>query len=102
MELFNKKLQYYQTLDNHAKNIAKKASVGHPISQDIMLSIVAFYESAKIELKFKNDKFSSAYHSPITSELEFFIARLLFYYSEFNKLDWVIYLRKQRQKTAPD
>jgi len=47
-------------------------------------------------------KFESAYHNAISSDCEFLISRVLYYFAHFKKLDWKIYLRRQFKGTAPD
>lgn len=64
--------------------------------------ISELYDSVKVEKNFTNKKFESAYHAPVTSDLEFLIARILYHYSKIKNLDWKIYLRRQKKKTAPD
>jgi hypothetical protein len=60
------------------------------------------YQSAKVEHQFKDDFFETAYHSPITGELEFFISRIIYHQSKALNKDWKILLRRQEKKTAPD
>lgn len=103
MDLITLKSSYYAKLDQSAASIADNLSSEKMATTDILNLIIDLYKSAKVELLFSNkDKFQSAYHSPITSELEFVISRILFHFSERNILGWAIYLRKQKDKTAPD
>jgi len=41
--------------------------------------------------------FSAAYHTPITGDLEFLIARTLYHYSLENELGWEVHLRRQKK-----
>lgn len=103
MDIISSKLGYYNTLDSKAQAIAENLKNEKPVTNEIMKVIIDLYKSAKVEHNFTNiDKFESAYHSPITSELEFVISRILYHYSENNELGWKILLRKQKEKTAPD
>lgn len=103
MTIYSHKLKYYEELDSSALKIAQDLRSKKEVSAEIMNVIIDLYKAAKVEQRFVDQqKFESAYHSPITSELEFFISRILVHYSEVNKLGWKILLRKQKQKTAPD
>jgi hypothetical protein len=89
----------------NANNIAKLFSLEgkYSITEEILKAIITLYDSAKIEQYFKEDDlFDSAYHTPITGEFEFFIARILYHLSNVKKCNWKILLRKQENKTAPD
>lgn len=103
MTIYSHKLKYYQELDLSALKIAQDLTSKKDVSVAIMQVIIDLYKAAKVEQQFvAEQKFESAYHSPITSELEFFISRILFHYSDVNKLGWKILLRRQVKKTAPD
>jgi hypothetical protein len=102
MDVTSLKYSFYKSLDEKASSIANELQKKSKVTATILETIISLYESAKIELKFKNDYFESAYHSPITSELEFFISRILYHFSQLNNLKWKILLRRQKQKTAPD
>jgi len=95
------KKDYYNYLDRKARHLAYKLSKSQPVTKLILDYIKELYESAKVD-NLRNNKFESAYHNPISSELEFLIARILYHYSNFKKTDWKIYLRRQVGKTAPD
>lgn len=71
-------------MDNVANSVADEFRQQHPITETILKTIAELYQSAKVERTFKNDNFDCAYHSPITGELEFFISRLLYHYSNKN------------------
>jgi len=96
------KKDYYSHLDKKARYLAHKLSRGIDVTTLILDYIKELYDSAKSESNFQNEKFKVAYHNPISSELEFLIARVLHHYSSSKKLNWMIYLRKQVKKTAPD
>ncbi len=95
------KKDYYSYLDRKARHIAYKLAKSQSVTKLILDYIKELYTSAKLD-NLKNDKFESAYHNPVSSELEFLIARILYHYSNFKKHDWKIYLRRQVGKTAPD
>ncbi len=100
-KLISLKKNYYNYLDSKARYIAIKLSKKQKVTILLLDYIKELYESAK-DNNFNNEKFESAYHNPITSELEFLIARALYHYSIIKKTDWKIYLRRQFGKTAPD
>lgn len=96
------KKAYYNYLDRKARNLAhilKRRKNGTKLLLDY---IEELYDSAKTDAEFGNEKFEAAYHNPISSELEFLVARTLYHYSNLKDLGWKIYLRRQRGKTAPD
>jgi len=101
-------LKFYQTIDEKANEIAKKISKNENVTSDILQFINEIYnEVASYKEHFRDDdKFESAYHEPITSYLEFFIARILYHLSIIKQLNWKIYLRRQVGKkpnrVAPD
>jgi hypothetical protein len=100
-------LKFYQMIDEKANEIAKKISNNENVTSDILQFINKIYiEVASYKEHFHDDKFESAYHEPITPYLEFFIARILYHFSEIKKLGWKIYLRRQVGKkpnrVAPD
>ncbi|MVN23549.1 hypothetical protein [Mucilaginibacter arboris] len=100
--LYQTRLAYLSEIDKTAKFISEEFTSGKQISEQILKTIIDLYESAKVEQSFKGESFETAYHSPITGELEFLIARILFHYSAINNKRWKIYLRRQESKTAPD
>lgn len=100
--MINSRLKYYQDIDANARVIASDFVRELPISDKILKSIIAMYQSAKVEQEFIDDFFEAAYHSPITGELEFFISRILYHLSKALNKDWKIFLRRQKKKTAPD
>lgn len=100
--MINSRLKYYQDIDDNAKAIANDFVRQLPITDKVLNAIIAMYQSAKVEQQFKDDFFETAYHSPITGELEFFISRILYHQSKALNKDWKILLRRQEKKTAPD
>ncbi|MBL0255097.1 MAG: hypothetical protein IPQ27_09070 [Chitinophagaceae bacterium] len=100
--MFQTRLAYLSDIDKIAKSIAEDFTGGQKITERLLKTIIDLYQSAKVEQAFKDEYFETAYHSPITGELEFFIARILFHYSALNDKKWKIYLRRQESKTAPD
>lgn len=91
---------YYDSIDKMAKKIAD--NFGGSITQEILKFINELYDSAKVEQSFKSSSFETAYHAPISSELEFYIARIFYHLSELERKEWKILLRRQQGKTAPD
>ncbi|HUC83484.1 MAG TPA: hypothetical protein VMR70_21405 [Flavisolibacter sp.] len=102
ISMYGTRLQYIQAIDAAAESIAGAFCNGEPITERILRTICSIYESAKVEQHFKDEHFDTAYHSPITGELEFLIARILYHYSQQTGKGWSIYLRRQESKTAPD
>lgn len=95
------KKDYYHYLDRKARHIAYKLSKRKPVTKLILDYIKELYTCEKID-SFDSKRFKSAYHNPISSDLEFLVARILYHYSGFKKSGWKIYLRSQVGKTAPD
>ena len=94
--------EYYRYINKKARHLGYSLTNNKPVSKLILDYIAELYESAKLVESYENNNFESAYHNPITSDLEFLIARTLIHYSNQNKLNWKIYLRRQVRKTAPD
>lgn len=82
--MFQTRLAYLSDIDKIAKSIAEDFTGGQKITERLLKTIIDLYQSAKVEQAFKDEYFETAYHSPITGELEFFIARILFHYSALN------------------
>lgn len=93
---------YYDSIDKMAKKIADNFVAGGSITQEILKFINELYDSTKVEQSFKSSSFETAYHAPISSELEFYIARIFYHLSELERKEWKILLRSQQGKTAPD
>ncbi len=93
---------YYDSIDKMAKKIADNFVAGGSITQEILKFINELYDSTKVEQSFKSSSFETAYHAPISSELEFYIARIFYHLSELERKEWKILLRRQQGKTAPD
>lgn len=85
-----------------ASQIANDYKNGHRISENILLFINQIYRGAQAEKIYSDSNFSCAYHSPISGDLEFFIARILYHLSSFYKKDWNILLRRQSRGKTPD
>lgn len=100
--MIGNKHDYYLALDQTAINISNKYLEGKPVTELILNTILNLYKEAQVEQKFKDGSFESAYHAPITSEFEFFIARIFYHLSKKKKLNYQISLRKQKHNTAPD
>jgi hypothetical protein len=96
------KKSFYERIDLKANKIAQKFTGGGKITSDILEEIIDLYDSAKVEQDFADPFFETAYHTPISGDLEFFIARILYHYSKLNDQEWKILLRKQEKNTAPD
>ena len=96
------KKDYYNYLDRGARHLAYKLVEKRPVTKLLLSYISDLYDSAKCEKFYVNENFETAYHSPISSDLEFLVSRILYHYSGKLDLGWKIYLRRQYQKTAPD
>lgn len=107
-KLINLKKQYFNYLDRKARHIARKLTKKQKVTKLLLDYISELYDSANTEKDFSNDNFQSAYHQPITSELEFLLARIFYHFSNMQKLGWSIRLRKQKKSdrigklVAPD
>lgn len=101
-KLIQLKKNYYNYLDKKARHVAFNLFKKRKITNLLLDYISELYDSANVEKDFSNKRFESAYHNPITSELEFLIARILYHYSNVNNLNWKVFLRRQKRKTAPD
>ena len=90
---------YYDYLDRKARNLAKIHS-----TKLLLVYIHELYTCTNIESDFRNDNFETAYHHPVTSDLEFLIARTVYHYLKRSKSksDWKVYLRRQVDGVAPD
>jgi len=102
IKMLDYKKQYYNKIDEKAKEIANDFINRKPITESILKFINELYLSAKVEQSFKSSSFETAYHAPISSELEFYIARIFYHLSELERKEWKILLRRQQGKTAPD
>jgi hypothetical protein len=92
---------YYSYLDGKAKYIASQLSENRPVTKLILDYVKELYASARSGMFADKDKnFEAAYHNPISSDLEFLVARALYHYSK--NLGWKILLRCQKDKSAPD
>ncbi len=93
------RVKYYKIIDSWAKQNAlklKNKELDHSVSADLLKQISAIYMGAKVESIIEpNTNFSTAYHTPITGDLEYLIARTLYRYSLEEELGWEVYLRKQ-------
>jgi hypothetical protein len=91
---------YVKTLNEKAFEIAKKYCSKKKITLEILKVIIELYESAKYEIKI--DGLSSAYHNPITSDFELFIALIITNIIKLKKINWNVDLRRQKNKSVPD
>jgi len=89
-------------IDRQANIIALDFVKGKLISETIIKTIIELYSSAQVERVLKDDHFEAAYHATVTGEVEFLISRILYHYSIKKNLEWKIYLRRQKDKVAPD
>lgn len=102
-KLEKNKKEYYQVIDSEAKNLARDLAEKRTVTDSILLYTHKLYQAAKSERSYKDeDTFDTAYHAPITSDFEFFIARILLHYSKLRNKNWKIYLRRQMKGTAVD
>lgn len=96
------KKEYFHILDKKARHIAHNLVLKKKVTKLLLKYIHMLYISAQAERKYKNEYFGSAYHQPITSDLEFMLARIFHHYSLKTSLDWEIYLRKQIKDTSAE
>lgn len=98
------KKKYYQILDKKSRYIANRLRKGNEVTKVLLDYIQELYMSENnLKTYYFEDKiFEYAYHQPITSDLEFLIARILFNYSKIKGLKWEIYLRRQENSITPD
>lgn len=96
------RLTLFRLLDEHAKKLGQKLLDGQHVTEDLLKIIADIYTSARVERAFWDAHFEAAYHSPITGELEFLVARTLYHYSQLRGFEWKILMRRQVGKTAPD
>lgn len=97
------KKNYYTYLDRKARHLAYSLSKSKNTTKLLLNYIVELYKSENnLKALYRNRKFESAYHNPISSDLEFVVSRVLYHYSALKNLNWKIYLRRQVGKTAPD
>lgn len=89
-------------LDNAAKELSRLPVAGTTYTNEILRTIARLYRSAKDETRFSDEFFESAYHSPVTGDVEFYLARIFYWYSRENSLGWKIFLRRQIGKVVPD
>jgi len=101
-------------IDNADKLWNPPDKSGTKLSWDLLKQISAIYAGAKVENSIEpSENFSAAYHTPITGDLEFLIARTLYYYGNpvegvnaNENLGWAVHLRRQQKKKgmmlAPD
>ena len=90
--------QFYAQLDREALRLAVLAQNGQPITLEVLKVINILYSTAKLERQFIGNRFECAYHSPITADFEFFLARMIYHYAPQSK----VYLRRQVGRMAPD
>ena len=100
--LKNIKENYYRKLDSKAKRLANRLLDDKDVTRLLLEDISELYTSSNILKNSFNKDFESSYHPPITHDLEFLIARILWHYSDIKKLGWKIYLRKTKYKVVPD
>lgn len=98
INLIKLKQNYFTEIDNKSKYLAKRLSASKKISKQILEFIIELYDSEnESNNNFNKDNYKSSGHQPITSDFEFFISRILYYYSKINKLNWEISLRCSQQ-----
>ncbi|OEH84280.1 hypothetical protein BHU72_10725 [Desulfuribacillus stibiiarsenatis] len=95
------KKAYNASIDQKAFEIAQKYVSDKKITIEILRAINELYQSAKLN-DYDEVNFESAYHNPITSDVEFLIARVIYHIASFKDLYWKVLLRRQKNKCAPD
>ena len=96
--------QYYSELDRRATEIADQLGKDRSVTRLLLDCIRDMYGAARSGsvLEVDDPLFEAAYHPPISSDLEFLVARVLYRYSRQQDLGWKILLRRQVGNTAPD
>jgi hypothetical protein len=100
--LRNLRLELVQKIDENAKSLAGELYENGKISEKILRTIIDLYASSKVEQDLKGKNFDSAYHTPVTGDLELFISRIIYHYLVPHDSNWRVLLRKQKSKAAPD
>ena len=96
-------MNVFEEIDAKAKYTAEKYCKEREITHEIAGVIIDLYKSeAELKKVFEDGSFLMAYHEPISSKLEFFLARLFYHISLKKNLNRKVYLRKQKNKCAPD
>jgi hypothetical protein len=101
-KLIKLKEAYFNYLDRKARHLAYTLKIKKHVTRLVLDYIKELYQSANLEKAYNKEGFESAYHNPVSSEMEFLISRMLYHYSRSKKLGWKIYLRRQVGKAAPD
>jgi hypothetical protein len=99
--LLEAKKEFFTRLDCEAKKIVKlliksELTGKKSATKHLLWVIHQLYKAEKTNF-LNNEGFKSSYHNPITSDLEFLVARVLFHYSIQEKLSWTIFLRCQEK-----
>jgi hypothetical protein len=96
--------KYFDTLDEMAQANANKLAKDEAVTDDLLKQIRSIYLGAKAEYLICEDEtdFDVAYHTSVTGDVEFLLARTLHHYNRILTLDWSVYLRCQRKGVAPD
>lgn len=100
--MIEQRLALLHEIDRRSKSIALEFINSGLITENVIRTIIELYSSAQVERVLIDEHFEAAYHAPVTGELEFLISRILFHFSDKNKLRWKIYLRRQESSVAPD
>jgi hypothetical protein len=75
-------IDIFNEIDQKSKDIAQMFCKKKKITYKMICTIVSFYKlEEKIKDMFKNKNFEMAYHEPITSKLEFYLARIFYHIS---------------------
>jgi hypothetical protein len=93
---------FFEKIDKKSLEAAESFCSNGVITDKIITTIIYLYEREKEINEYSNENFELAYHNPITSNLEFYIARILYYISSRRELNWKIFLRRQKKKCTPD
>ncbi len=96
------KSQYVMAIDGLAHQNATGLAAGRDVTERLVEQLEAIYKAAREERRYKDAAFESAYHTPVTGDFEFLVARTLCHYGLKLSLNWKVFLRRQVTRTAPD
>jgi len=101
-DLMSVSIQHFKIIDEYSLKLANDFKSDKTITYQMIQAIVDFYDTANIEKNINTERFTSAYHTPVTADFEFLLARLLFHIGILYKKEWKIDLRRQEKKATPD
>lgn len=102
-QLINTKLHYVEVLEALALKNAETLEADKGVTRSLVEQLDGIYKAAQVEKRYEDKEFyESAYHTPVTGDFEFLVARTLHHFGQKLNLGWKVSLRKQSAKAAPD